>query len=133
MLIFNSMTYKDKTVLIYDFGLCTEFAVRLARDFGKVYYYANWESAFPKSNMALVGEGLEGVTRILNFDDYIDKADLICFFDTYSADKVDYLRKQGKRVFGAGQAEILENNRYRYFFRNASISKRTLFSIRNEG
>jgi len=101
-----------KSVLLYDYGLCTEFAVRLARDFGKVYYYCSWEDAFPKSNKALIGEGLEGIERVLNFWDYVDKVDLICFFDTYNADIVDYLRNKGYRVFGAGRAEIIENNRW---------------------
>jgi hypothetical protein len=109
----EKVNLKNKSVLIYDFGLCSEFAVRMARDFGKVYYYCVWEDAFPKSNKALVGEGMEGVIRVLNFWDYLDKVDLICFFDTYCADLVEYLKNKGHRVWGAGKSEILENNRWK--------------------
>lgn len=99
--------------LIYDFGLCTENAVRLARDGYEVKYFVPWEDAFPKSSKAITGEGLEGVDRVLNFWDWVDWADIICCFDTYTADLVEYLRKKGYLVFGAGQAEILENNRWK--------------------
>lgn len=106
------MDYKNKSVLFYDYGLCVEYASRLSRDFGQVFYYSQWEASFPKSNLALVGEGMEGITRVLNFWDYVDKADLICCFDTYCGDIVEFLRKRGYRVFGAGRAEIIENNRW---------------------
>jgi len=104
---------KNKTVLFYDFGLQTELAVRLAGDFGKTLYYVPWENAFPKSTLSLIGEGLEGITRISSFWDNVDKADLIVFPDTYCSDKVEFLRQKGYRVFGAGRAEILENNRWK--------------------
>uniref|UniRef100_A0A7V3JAC7 ATP-grasp domain-containing protein n=1 Tax=candidate division CPR3 bacterium TaxID=2268181 RepID=A0A7V3JAC7_UNCC3 len=104
---------KKKRILIYDFGLCTEIGIRLARDGHEVYYFVPWEDAFPKSSKALIGENLDGLHRVLNFWDWVDKVDYIMFFDTYCADLVDYLRKKGYKVFGAGKSEILENNRWK--------------------
>lgn len=103
---------KNKSVLIYDFGLCSENAVRLARDFESVFYYTPWEAAFPKSSYSLIGKNFEGVTRVDSFEDYKKEVDLICFFDTYCSDIVRDLREDGYRVFGAGASEGLENNRH---------------------
>lgn len=98
-------------ILVYDFGLCTEHAIRLARDGHTVFYFVPWADAFPKSTKALIGEGLEGLTRIKNFWDYVDKVDIIAFFDTHCGDLVKYLRDKGYKVFGAGEAELLELDR----------------------
>ena len=90
-----------------------ELVLKLAEKFGRVYYYTNWPDAFPKSAKAQVGRGLEqyGVYKVDYFWDYVPQADLICFFDTYSRDMVEYLRDKGKRVFGAGLSETLETDR----------------------
>jgi hypothetical protein len=104
---------KKVKILQYDFGLCTEFGARMARDGHEVYYFVPWENAFPKSSLAIIGEGLEGLTRILNFWDYVDQVDMICCFDTFFVDVADYLWRHGYKVFAAGKAEILENNRWK--------------------
>jgi hypothetical protein len=104
---------KSKSVLVLDWGMSVEMALKLAEKFGKVYYYTNWQDAAPTSGKALIGRGLEkfGVYKVDYFWDYVDKVDLICFFDTYGQDIIEYLRKKGYRVFGAGLAEFLETNR----------------------
>jgi hypothetical protein len=104
---------KDKSVLVMDWGLTVELALKLAEKFGRVYYFTNWADAFPSSNKAQIGRGLEkfGVYKVDYFWEYVDEVDLICFFDTYGQDVIEYLRGKGKRVFGAGMAEYLETNR----------------------
>ena len=102
----------NKSVLIYDMGLFTELAARLARDFGKVYYFVPWEEAFPRAHRALVGHDFDGIERVLNFDEYVDKVDMIYAPDTHSGGRVDYLRRHGYPVFGAGKVEKLEVDRY---------------------
>ena len=105
---------KDKTCLIYGYGLEVEFAVKLAESFKRVYYYVEWHDAFPRSDKKRIGKGLEslGVYKIDKFWDYVDVADLICVFDTYSCDLVEYLRDKGHRVFGPGAAEAMETDRW---------------------
>jgi len=101
--------------LVYDFGLCIEHARRLlGNKIDTVYYYVPWQDAFPRFLNALIGRGYEdeGLVRIERFWDYIDEVDLIVIFDTYLGDLVHYLRNKGYLVFGTGQEEILENDRY---------------------
>jgi hypothetical protein len=106
------MSMRDKTCLVYDFGLFTEAAVRLARDLKKVYYFVPWASAFPKSNSAMIGEGLDGLERVLDFWDYVDKVDFIFIPDTHCGDIVEFLKKKGYKVAGVGKAEKLELDRW---------------------
>lgn len=103
---------KDKIALIYDNGLFCEQAVRLAQEFKTVWYYTPWKNAFPKSKMDMIGMGLEGVTRISNFFDYVEKADIIIFPDVYDGDLQLYLRSKGKRVWGSFKGDELELNRW---------------------
>jgi hypothetical protein len=101
--------------LVYDFGLCIEHARRLlGNKIDTVYYYVPWQDAFPRFLNALIGRGYEdeGLIRIERFWDYIDEVDLIVVFDTYLGDLVHFLRNKGYLVFGTGQEEILENDRY---------------------
>lgn len=103
----------NKVALVYDLGLFTGVAERLARDCAKVYYYVPWEDAFPKMSKALIGEGLDNVERIRNFEDYVDMADFIVFPDTHCGSKVEFLRRQGYYVAGVGRYEELELNRWK--------------------
>lgn len=105
------MDFKDKIAVVYDYGLFPEVAARLARDFGTVYYYVSWEEAFPKMNRALIGTDFKGIVRIMNFEDYVDQADIIVFPDTHCASKVEYYRSHGYNVAGAGYGEEVELNR----------------------
>lgn len=105
------MDLSNKKVLFYDLGIFQEVAVRLARDFEKVYYFIPWIEAFPKLGKARIGEGFEGLERIRYFRDYIDKVDLIVFPDTHCADEYEFLKKHGYPVAGVGEAEALELDR----------------------
>lgn len=104
---------KDKTVLIYDYGLFGELAVALLKTFKKVLYFVPWQSDFPSSINQKIGMDFKGLTRIQDFWANVDKADLICSFDTYCGDLMNYLRRQGKRVWGAGGAEAMELERWK--------------------
>jgi phosphoribosylamine-glycine ligase len=99
---------KDKTALIYDYGLFTELARTLSKKFKKVYYFVPWQSAFPKSNQRVVGTGIDGVERIQDFFDYVDKADIIVFPDVHNGDLQVFLEKMGKNVWGSRKGEEME-------------------------
>lgn len=104
---------KDKTVLVMDYGLFESTAVHLAKDFGKVLYYVPWKGAYPGSNKLLIGEGLDEITRVRDFFDHVPEADLIFFPDLGDGDLQVHLRAHGKRVWGTGKGENLENFRWR--------------------
>lgn len=99
--------------LVIDFGLCVEHSLALMPFYDEVYYYVPWQDAFPRYLYALIGSGFEdeGLIRILNFWDYVDKVDTIIVFDTFLGDLVNYLRSKGYNVFGAGLETKLENDR----------------------
>lgn len=103
---------KEKSVLVYDYGIFTELAASLTKYFGRVYYYVPWQDAFPSSGKQKIGMDFKGLTRVQNFWDYVNEVDLIVSFDTYCGDLVDFLRGLGYRVWGAGAAERLELKRW---------------------
>jgi len=104
------MKYKDKTVLVVmSGGLFMEMACRLARDFGKVYYYTEWRSTFPHMNVGMVGHGMEKIKRVDSiFGPHFDTIDLFVFPDLYWGETQVYLEKLGKRVWGARTGEEIE-------------------------
>ena len=99
---------KDKTLLCFDYGLFATWAVKLAKDFGRVLYYCPFKSAFPKTNQFVIGTGFEGVERVTNFWDHLDEVDCFMFPDVYDADLQLHLRDLGKPVWGSAKGEELE-------------------------
>lgn len=105
-------------LLVYDFGgLNTEVAVTLAHAGHHVAYYTPSVGPSPECVNKLIGQGLEGLTRIPptasndGFWQAADRADAVICPDTNSADIVYEARKRGLPTWGAGGAEILENDR----------------------
>jgi len=86
-------------------------AERLAKDFGKVFYYSPWESAFPQLKYNLIGEGLDNVERVDDFDSYINDADIIVFPDVLLSGKQSYLADSGKKVWGSRGGDLMELDR----------------------
>jgi hypothetical protein len=105
------MSYRDKTALVYDHGLYLELAIRLLRDFGRVLYYAPWESSYPKSNSLRVGSGIKGIERVSSPWAHYDEIDLWVFPDTCEGALQQHLVDMGKRVWGCRMGEELELDR----------------------
>ncbi len=106
------MDFSNLTALVIDQGLYVHIAEKLAESFGRVLYHCNgWRSAFPVSERFNIGAGLDGIERVANPWEHVDDADLIVFPDTYFGGEQEYLRRQGKRVWGSGHAEMLELHR----------------------
>ena len=121
-------------ILVYDHGLCLEAAISLAHAGHTVGYHVTPVDKHSLHNVAQMGSGFEseGVNKVDDFWSAIDKVDLICCFDTYSGDLVDYLRKHNYKVFGAGSnAERLELDRW--FAKNAMRSLPTTKVERIQG
>lgn len=107
------MNLKEKVAMVIDYGVGVSLALKLAESFKKVYYHCPWQSMLPNNNKKSIGTGIEafGVYRADYWKEHKDEVDLFVFIETYCWDDVEDLRKQGKRVFGPGKAEELENNR----------------------
>lgn len=96
-----------------DHGLYIHVAQKLAESYSRVQYFCPWtESGFPSSKRRQIGTGIEGVERVFDLWDAVGDADLVVVTDVYYHDLVQYLREQGKPVWGAGKAEALEVERY---------------------
>lgn len=104
----------DKTCLVFDNGLFTYLAERLARDFGRVQYYCPWKVAMPKYERAMIGKGMSKVERVEDFWDNVEAADIIVFPDILDGDLQTHLRSLGKRVWGGGRTDKLESNRWEF-------------------
>jgi hypothetical protein len=102
----------SKSCLFYDYGLFLSVAEKLADSFGRVQYYMPWKGAYPGSNKLMIGDGLDRVERVRDFFDHVKEADLIYFPDLGDGDLQVYLQEQGKRVWGSGKGENLENFRW---------------------
>lgn len=106
---------KDTTLLIYDQGLFTSWAIKLAPYFKRVLLFVPWNSAFPTSNKYAIGENLDGVEKVRYFWDAVreEDIDVFCFPDAGDGDIQLHLRDGlGKPTWGSAKAEELELFRY---------------------
>lgn len=101
------MKYPNQCACVIDGGLFAEFAVLLAKEYGKVYFYVPWESN-PSSNQMMIGYGLEGVTKVDHWYSILDEVDLWVFPDVYQGPLQEHLVSLGKKVWGSRMGEELE-------------------------
>lgn len=105
------MNLKDVTCLVYDHGLYVELALRLARDYGKVYYYSPAGQICSTIQEHCVGDGFETIERVDSIWDVADGTDLFVFPDLGDAALQRQLESQGKRVWGSRGGDGLELRR----------------------
>jgi len=99
--------------LVVDHGLYTAFAERLAEDHEVFYFVPYAEQSFPKPHPAMVGTGLVNVQRVEDMWRLVDEVDFIVFPDVGFYQLQTWLRAHGYKVWGAGQGEKLEVQRWR--------------------
>ena len=107
------MNLTDKSVLIVDRGLFVSMAQSLVGRFGKVGYFAYWESGFTDGRELVIGEGLDGIERVKYFEQSYHDYDLLIFPDVYDGWMVKDLRDAGCRVWGSGLGSELELLRWK--------------------
>lgn len=100
--------YSSASVCVVTSGLFADLATTLAKSFKTTYLYVPWESTFPRSSIALVGEGLKGVTKVPSIWPILDKVDLWVFPDIHQGPLQEHLASLGKRVWGSRMGECLE-------------------------
>lgn len=110
-----SVDLKSKTVLVFDFGSQISVAQRLSRDMGRVLYYIpSVTNGFEDHKAHDIGRGVEGIERVYDWWDYYEEIDLFVFTDIYMGQLQEYLKRNGKRVFGSCKAGMLETNRLEF-------------------
>lgn len=94
--------------MIFDYGNFCYVSETFAKSFKKVYLYIPYEEGFPKYNKYVMGSGLKNVEKVKSPWPYYEEVDLWYFADLYQGEFQDWLRNQGKAVFGAGRGEDME-------------------------
>ena len=103
---------KSKTVCFMDNGLFVDFARNAAKGFKKAYYSTPFQSAFVRTNDLCVGKGFSEIEHCLQPLERHKEIDLWVFLDLYQSGLQGMLRDMGKRVWGAGDGEEMELNRW---------------------
>ena len=111
-------------VFIYDNGSTVELARWMAKAGHTVYYFSEWrQGGFPHASDAIMGENIEGVTRVKSYDDYVLRCvkakesgqplpiDLWIFTDCYEADKQVLVQYLGFDVYGSRRGAEIELDR----------------------
>jgi hypothetical protein len=108
------MDLSTKTVLFIDNGLFVSFCRKVAPAFAKAYYHKPFASAFVRTNDLAPGRGFPEFEWIEQPQEIEDEIDLFVFLDLYQSGWAERLRKQGKRVWGAGRGEEMELHRWEF-------------------
>lgn len=98
----------DKTVCVIESGIFQSIAHRLARDFGKVYYYRHTERVHPVTSDIEPGKGYDDIEAIEHWSDVLGQVDLWVCPDIHDGRLQEHLVNLGQRVFGSRRAEDLE-------------------------
>lgn len=99
------------TATVVDGGMFVELAVRLARDFKRVFYCCDIQPAYPRLNEACVGDGINGVETIDSPWEKKSETDLFVFPDCSHPELQRELKSQGFPVWGSGSGCQLEWDR----------------------
>lgn len=102
-----------KRVLVYDDGLFTGLTWYLAKHFGEVMYFTQWQKANPTQMDMIPGSDYEEFVRVRDFWDVWKSVDLFVFPDCFHDDLQLHLQEQGKRVWGSRKGVTLEMDRWK--------------------
>jgi len=107
------MDVSRKTVLFWDASASyTHVAESVVGEFARVQYFVPWEKGFSVARDFIPGMGLDGIERVPDFFDALDRTDLVVFTDVGQPGLQEYLRGQGMPVFGCGRTAALERDRW---------------------
>lgn len=107
----SSVDLSRESALVIDYGYFPEMAKRMAEEYGTVYYGASWHSYNPTPDKCWMGLNIPSLIHMEEYDMVADNVDLLAFFDVGDHAKQEAYRRRGKKVFGAGCAELIELDR----------------------
>jgi hypothetical protein len=116
------MDLSDKTCLVYDYYDKMEIAIRLAKDFGKVFYTGPYVMNGSPSHEAIdMARNVPNIERVREWSEVIDQVDIVVSTDAHEPYLQKHWKSLGLRVFGSFFACELENNR--------RLGKQTLYDV----
>ena len=108
--VFEQDENRKRSVGFIDTNLGIDHVIAVSKDFD-TYLYIDGGGAFPSIENNCTGDGFTGIKKVEDIGGVIDK-DLIVITDCYYGGLADYLRKKGRRVFGASlEWTRIENDR----------------------
>jgi hypothetical protein len=107
------MDLSDKKILIIDYGTNIGFAIRLARDFGTVFYWSGpyVTNSFPTHNVEDIGNNVPNLIKVKEWSEAYREVDAVAFCDSMEPNLQNMMRSEGMPVFGCGFADRLEHDR----------------------
>lgn len=109
------------TACVIDNGLFLSLAQRLARDYGRVLYWAPWETGFPRLNDCVIGDGFGDIERIDDFWTRKSEIDLFVFPDIQRSGLQLELESQGFPVWGSRTSDQLEMFRTKFLHKLVEV------------
>ena len=94
--------------IVHDRGLYTFLAQKLGEKLDKCWFYRPESNPYPESPLGDIGKGLEEIEVVTNFWKYLDKADVVIFFDCYDGEFASFLKEKGYNVFSSLKSEVME-------------------------
>jgi len=102
----------EKEILFVDTNIGIDHCLGLRKKGYKVYLEETWRSAYPVFTDYITGDGFEGIVKIDDMGEVLDRVQVIIFADITFGGTIDLLRKNNKAVWGAGTSvEKLESDR----------------------
>lgn len=102
----------DKVCLVYDYFDKIEIAIRLAKDFKKVFYTGPYVMNGSPSHEAIdMARNVPNIERVREWSSVINEVDICVATDAHEPYLQQHWKSLGKRVFGSFFASELENNR----------------------
>lgn len=100
-------------ILVMDYGSGISVAQRLARDFGTVFYWGGpyVTNSFPVHNPSDIGNNVGEIVKVKEWSEVYDEADAVVFTDSMEPNLQNWMKKNGKPVFGSVFADRLEHDR----------------------
>jgi len=124
---------EHSTVIVYDRGFNTYIAEKLAESAKKVQFYVPILGAYPTLKDDSIGQGLDGVERIDDFEKHKDKADLIVFPGEYDGEMCDRIWKEGGCAFGSGLSAEIEINKILFLETLKKVGLKVIKTYRADG
>src|SRR5271157_3821164 len=114
-------------VLVVDNSQYVEFARVLGKSglFENVGYFAPWQEDTPVAQEMAVGSGWPEFTREYDLFEALDNYDALCFPAMYHDGMQRWARRRGMPVWGSGDAEHLERDRWKLLETMASLGMNT--------
>lgn len=127
------MNISHAKVLLWDRGDSTFLAEAFAEKAAEVWHYTPILGRQPKIKEELIGSGYEGVEKIDNFEEYVDKADLIVFPGEFDGEVCNRMWEEGRRAFGSGMSADLEIDRILFLDTLKKVGLPIIKTYRAEG